>query len=72
MSKIKFYVYEELLTRYERATSLARLRAKRSMPIAVYYDDLKNVFLSQKCNYNQCEGIQIKHGLILTGTCLLA
>jgi hypothetical protein len=35
MSKIKSYVYEELLTRYEGATSLARLTAKRSMPIAV-------------------------------------
>ena len=47
MSKIKSYVYEELLTRYERATSMARLTTKRSMPIAVYNDDLKNVFLSQ-------------------------
>jgi hypothetical protein len=44
MSKIKSYVYEELLTRYERVTSLARLTAKRSMPIAVYNDDLKNFF----------------------------
>ena len=44
MSKIKSYAYEELLARYERATSLARLTAKRSMPIAVYNDDLKNFF----------------------------
>jgi hypothetical protein len=34
MSKIKSYVYEELLTRYERVTSLARLTTKRNMLIA--------------------------------------
>ena len=44
MSKIKSYVYEELLTRYERVTSLARLTTKRNMLIAVYNDGLKNFF----------------------------
>ena len=53
MSKIKSFVYEELLTRYERVTSLARLTTKKNMLIAVYNDGLKNFFLSQKCNYNQ-------------------
>ena len=44
MSKIKSYVYEELLTRYERVTSLARLTTKRNMLIAVYNDGLKKNF----------------------------
>jgi hypothetical protein len=55
MSKIKSYVYEELLTRYkgnnkitelryERVTSLARLTTKRNMLIAVYNDGLKKIF----------------------------
>jgi hypothetical protein len=44
MSKIKSYVYEELLTRYERVTSLARLTTKRNMLIAVYNDGLKKKF----------------------------
>jgi hypothetical protein len=47
MSKIKSYVYEELLTRYERVTSLARLTTKRNMLIAVYNDGLK-IFFSHK------------------------
>ena len=56
MSKIKSYVYEELLTRYERVTSLARLTTKRNMLIAVYNEGLKNFFLSQNAiiiNTNQ-------------------
>ena len=53
MSKIKSYVYEELLTRYERVTSLARLTTKRNMLSAMYNDGLKKKILSQKCNYNQ-------------------
>jgi len=47
MSEIKSYVYEELLTRYERFTSLARLTSKRSMLIAVYNDGLKKIFLTK-------------------------